>query len=332
LGRAGLAAILASAAVACSAPPQAAKPTPGVSPTTSPSWSPSAAPGASPSPADALPPYYIESLRRASYPGGRIEIGERMLRGGGFTKYRIRWPSQGQVMTGTLSLPDGPGPFPVVIVNHGFIPANRYWVGQDSGIFGDPMAAHGMISLAPDYPGYAGSGQLDPALPTLVATVVSVMDLISSLPSLPQADPARVAMMGHSNGGGVSLMLSVVDPRVKALALFAPISSDMADNAKKWWRGPTRGSVPSPEEAPDAYRHMSPRFYFNASTPPAIFLQGTLDEDIPAEWTNATIQALRDKGVEALVTWYPGARHDMVGADLADAGARAESFIRAHLG
>ena len=49
-------------------------------------------------------------------------------------------------MTGTISLPDGPGPFPVVVVNHGFIPPERYWIGQDSGIFGDPMASHGFIS------------------------------------------------------------------------------------------------------------------------------------------------------------------------------------------
>ena len=235
-------------------------------------------------------------------------------------------------MTGTISIPNGTGPFPVVIVNHGFIPTTRYWVGQDSGIFGDPMAAHGFISIAPNYPGYAGSGTLHPVYPAIIAEAVADLDLVSSLASVPAADVNRVAMMGHSNGGGVSLLMSVIDPRIKALALFAPVSSDMADNARKWWSALTRGGAPSPDDAPDVYAHISPRGYFSSATPPALFLQGTADEDIPAAWTTASLDALKAHGVDADVTWYPGARHDMVGPDLADADARAEAWIRRHVG
>jgi dienelactone hydrolase len=312
---------------ACSSPPASA-PHAAVSPA-----KPSAAATASPrpSPEPSYPPFYIESLRRLPHPGGAIQVGARMFRGAGFTKSQMSWPSQGQVMTGTISMPDGPGPFPVVIVNHGHIPANRYWIGQDSGIFGDPMAAHGFISLAPNYPGYAGSGQLDPVYPDIIGETIANLDLVSSLSSLPQADVGRVAMIGHSNGGGVALLMAVIDPRVKALALFAPVSSDMADNARKWWSGASRGAAPAPDAAPEAYAHISPRNYFTATTPPALFLQGTSDQDIPAAWTNATLGALQASGVQASVTWYPGALHDMVGSDLADADARAEAWIRQHL-
>jgi dienelactone hydrolase len=309
----------------CSSPPaSAARTAVRSSPT------PFASPSLSPQPH--YPPYYIESLRRQPHPGGQIQVGDRMFRGSGFTKSHMAWTSQGQTMTGTISMPDGAGPYPVVIVNHGFIPASRYWIGQDSGIFGDPMASHGFISIAPNYPGYSGSGQLDPAYPAIIAEAVAEMDLISSLPSLAQADRTRIALIGHSNGGGVSLLLSVVDPRVTALALFAPVSSDMADNARKWWTDANRGALPPPDSAAEVYRHISPRNYFSATSPPTLFLQGTLDQDIPAAWTNATLQALQDKGVEASVTWYPGAQHDMVGADLSDADARAEAWIRRHVG
>lgn len=294
---------------------------------------PSPAPATPPSfaPTPDYPPYYIESLRRQGHPGGQVEVGAEVLRGAGFTKHRVTWPSEGQVMTGTISMPDGAGPFPVVIVNHGHIPVSRYWVGQDSGIFGDPMAGHGIISIAPNYPGYAGSGKLNPAYPDVVAEAVADLDLISSLPTLPRADAKRVAMIGHSNGGGVSMLAGVVDPRVTALALFAPISSDMADNARKWWTGPSRGAAPDPAVAPEPYVHISPRNYFTPASPPTIFLQGTLDQDIPADWTNASLNALKAQGVDSSVTWYPGALHDMVGANLADADARAEAWIRGHL-
>ncbi|MEA2645327.1 MAG: hypothetical protein QOE92_410 [Chloroflexota bacterium] len=304
---------------------------PAASPQASPAASPS--PQESTSPAPAYPSYYIESLRTRPPQDGRITIGELMFRGAGYTKSHMTWTSGGQVMTGTASIPDGTGPFPVVIVNHGHIPEERYWIGQDSGIFGDPMAAHGFISLAPNYPGYAGSGEGDPAMPTIVRTAVTVMDLVSSLPSLPQADPARVAMMGHSNGGGVSQLVMVADSRVKAAVLFAPVSSDMADNARKWWL--TSGSaapLPTPEADPDGYAHISPRNYFGFNRAPTLLLQGTADQDIPAAWTTATFDALRAQGIKSRLDWFPGGRHDLVGGDLSRAVASAEAWVRETLG
>jgi dipeptidyl aminopeptidase/acylaminoacyl peptidase len=301
-------------------------------PSTSAQPSGGAAASASPTPDPNLPIFAIENLRTHAYPGGQIQVGAQMARGAGYTKSHMSWPSQGQTMTGTISMPDGPGPFPVVIVNHGHIPTSRYWIGQDSGIFGDPMASHGFISLAPNYPGYSGSGTLDPAYPSVIGEAVADIDMVSSLASLPQADTSRVAMIGHSNGGGVSLLISVIDKRVKAFALFAPISSDMADNARKWWNASdSRGGAPPPDAAPQIYAHISPRNYFTPSTPPMLFLQGTADQDIPADWTNATLAALQAKGVATSVQWYPGAQHDFGGSVLADADARAEAWIRQHI-
>jgi dipeptidyl aminopeptidase/acylaminoacyl peptidase len=253
-----------------------------------------------------------------------------MLRGPGFTKYHMSWPSGGQTMTGTLSLPDGPGPFPVVVVNHGFISPTTYWVGQDSGIFGDPMAAHGFISVAPNWPGYAGSGPAPADLPQIVGQVVATMDLISSLRSLPQADTSRVALIGHSNGGGISEIAMVVDWRIKAVVLHAPVSSDMADNARKWWvqRPESLAGLGTPDANPSGYRLLSPRNYFEAYQAPVLIVQGTSDHTIPAEWTNATYSALQRAGVETRLIWVPGADHDLVGADLDNAVAVQEAWIR----
>jgi uncharacterized protein len=319
-------------AAGCSTAPAARSPTP------SPSASPSvrAAAGAStpsPNPSPAYPPYYIESLRTRSYAGGKLEIRDQMFRGDGFTKFHMAWPSGGQVMTGTISLPDGPGPFPVVVVNHGFIPTDRYWIGQDSGIFGDPMAARGFISVAPNYPNYAGSGPGPPDMPNIVATSITVMDLVGSLSTIPQADPSRVGMIGHSNGGGVSLIVMSVDARVKSFALYAPVSSDMRDNARKWWlRNGSQGPLGNPDENPDGYAHISPRNYLDRTHSPVLFLQGTSDEDIPAEWTQTTIAALQAKAIPARFVSFPGAHHDLVGADLGNANAAAEAWIRQGIG
>ena len=283
-----------------------------------------------PAPTPALPPYYIESLRARPYPGGKLQVGEVMLRGAGFTKYRMSWPSANQTMTGTISLPDGNGPFPVVVVNHGFIPPERYWIGQDSGIFGDPMAAHGFISVAPNWPGYAGSGPGPADLPQIVGELVTALDLVSSLSSVAQADMSRIAFVGHSNGGGISQLAMVVDPRVKVVVLHGPVSSDMADNARKWWlqRPESLAGLGSPDSNATGYRHLSPRTYFETGQPPVLIIQGTADHSIPADWTNATYAALQQKGIESKLMWFEGADHDFVGAHLENAVAAQEAWIR----
>jgi uncharacterized protein len=286
-----------------------------------------------PTSAPALPAYYIESLRARQSVASKIEVLDLMFRGQGFAKHHVTWVSGGQTMTGTISLPDGPGPFPVVIVNHGHIPPERYWIGQDSGIFGDPMAAHGFISIAPNYVGYNGSGAGDGALLTNQRIAVTEMDLIASLASLPQADATRVGVVGHSQGGGVSEILMVVDPRLRAVVLHAPVSSSEAENAARLHA--RNGSWPplgDPAQDAQAYEQVSPRSYFAAWEPPTLLIQGTADHTIPAEHTQATFDALQRSGVHARLVWIPGGDHDLVGADLTAAVAEQEAWIRGALG
>jgi uncharacterized protein len=320
--------LVAGVLVGCSGAEASRSPAPTPSHRATPRPSPSAAP------TPQLPSYAVESLRTRPYPGGPIQIGALMVRGAGYTKYQMSWPSGGQTMTGTISLPDGNGPFPVVVVNHGFIPPERYWVGQDSGIFGDPMAAHGFISVAPNWPGYAGSGPGAPGLPSIAQELVATLDLISSLTSITQADVRRIALVGHSNGGGISQLAMVVDPRVKAVVLHGPISSDMADNARKWWVNTPGGTGPmgTPDQNPSGYALLSPRNYFDRKDAPVLIIQGTVDHSIPAEWTNATAAALQARGVRSRLSWYQGADHDFVGDDLNRAVAEQEGWIREALG
>jgi dipeptidyl aminopeptidase/acylaminoacyl peptidase len=284
--------------------------------------------------AASLPPYYIEALRARRYPGGRLALGASLRRGAGFTVYRMSWPSGGQTMTGSIEIPTGRGPFPVVLVAHGYVAPAAYVVGLDSWRYGDALAAHGFIVAAPDYPGHAGSGPGPAGLPAVVGIAVAALDLVSSLHTLRQVDARRLAVLGHSQGGGVALLAMVIDPRIRAVALFAPDSSDMADNARRWWAGDPAAAGPlgTPDQNPAGYAHVSPRRYFRRGQPPVLLVQGTADEQIPAAWTTATYRALRRAGVTTRLVWIPGAPHIMAGADLAGENAAAEAWIRHALG
>lgn len=320
------------AGAACGSGETAGRPQPSHRPAATPVAAPATSSTGAPAPAPTppLPPYAIESLRARAYPGGQIAVGDVMFQGQGYTKHHMSWPSGGQTMTGTISLPDGPGPFPVVVVNHGFIPPERYWIGQDSGIFGDPMAAHGFISVAPNWPGYSGSGPAPADLPQIVGQTVTALDLVSSLKSLPQADTSRIAFVGHSNGGGISEIAMVVDPRIRAVVLQAPVSTDMADNARKWWLGrpDSLAGLGTPDANPDGYRHLSPRNYLEPWMPPVLIVQGTVDHTIPADWTNATYAALQQRGIQSRLMWVQGGDHDLAGANLDGAVAAQEAWIR----
>ena len=339
-----LAAVLLAAGCSGSSSPARSAATPKPSAAASPAANtPAPTEAPTPAPTPPLPAYYIESLRARPYPGGQLQIGDEVTCQGysrcpkgdyAYHTRRLSWPSGGQTMTGWIALPEGSGPFPVVLVNHGFIPPERYGEGQDSFIFGEPMAAHGFIAVGPNWPGYRGSGPAPPDLPAIVGEVVTALDLLSSLRTLPQADTSKIACVGHSNGGGICQIAMVVDPRIKAVVLHGPISSDMADNGRKWWtnRPDSLGSIGSPDSNPEGYAHLSPRLYFQAGQAPVLIIQGTADHTIPREWTEVTLAALHEKGVVADVRWFQGADHDFVGRDLTEAVAAQEDWIRKALG
>lgn len=281
-----------------------------------------------------LPPYAIDALRARPHQAGGIAVGAVLASTSTYVKHAMTWTSMGATMTGVIDLPRGTGPFPVVVVNHGYVPVGQYYVGQDSSKYADPLAAAGFLTLSPNYPGYAGSGPGEHDVPPIVAEAISDMDLISALPSLSTADTSRVAVAGHSNGGGVSLLLLAAEPRVRAVVLYAPVSSDMADNARKWWVHSSGGTGPvgTPDSDPAAYALMSPRGHLPADGPPTLIMQGTDDEDIPAAWTAATVQALEASGTRTRFVSFPGAMHNFQGADLTRANGLAVDWLRGALG
>src|SRR5512138_3580857 len=70
--------------------------------------------------------YTIDFLRRRTYGGGQIEIMETMEDNVWFTRYLIRYPSDGLKIYGFINVPKGDGPFPVIIAVHGFVNVASY--------------------------------------------------------------------------------------------------------------------------------------------------------------------------------------------------------------
>src|SRR5258705_642196 len=85
-------------------------PVPSATPTPSPTTTP--VPTPTPDPVAGLT---IPDLRARDYGDGAIKIGELYRRGPGYSTYRMSYPTDGLRLTGLLHVPDGDGPFPLII-------------------------------------------------------------------------------------------------------------------------------------------------------------------------------------------------------------------------
>jgi dipeptidyl aminopeptidase/acylaminoacyl peptidase len=236
------------------------------------------------------------------------------------TGYDIAYPSDDLTITGVMHVPQGEGPFPVVILNHGYIPPERYWSGADTLFAGEYLAQHGHLTLASDFRGWGESDSGDNYFRT--GLVVDVLNLISALPSLPQADPERVGMWGHSMGGGVTTKAIVVDPRVKAAVLYGPVSADDQEVVRRFGGGMPRGDPGDPVQQSYVQtlsynraflRRTSPINYFDFVRAPVQIHQGTADEVTPPRWALAIERALATAGKEVEYYAYDGQGHAFQG-------------------
>jgi len=142
-----------------------------------------------------------------------------------------------------LWLPEGPGPFPGVLVLPG-----HFGDGKSSGECQDvahALAARGVVALAMDMPGVEEWDTPDRRIhfeegaynrAALVAAGTSSLGLQlhmarRGLDSLLEVAPVdRVAVTGASGGGVLSFYLGLVDPRVQAVVLASPVGIPRADH------------------------------------------------------------------------------------------------------
>jgi dienelactone hydrolase len=299
----------------------------------------------------------LAGLRGRDYPGGPVEIRQTLETAATYTRYYIAYPSDGLTITGIMQVPPGDGPFPVIILNHGYHDRESYWSGSGTWMAAEYLNGRGYLTIAPDYRTWGGSGWG----PSLFHTglVADVLNLIGSLATIPQADPARVGMWGHSMGGGITTKVLAVDPRVRAAVLYASNSADDADLIARWGRGCLSGEtqftavcnpgevIPAdlPPEIVAAYvaaaadpamlQQIAPIYALDAITAPVQIHIGTADgaehNATPPEWSYKLHDALLAAGKQSELFVYEGQGHLFAGSAWTDMIGRAADFFDAHV-
>lgn len=270
---------------------------------------------------------------------GAIAVGPVLAEDEAYTRYAIRYPSDGLTISGYLDLPRGQGPFPVIILNHGYYDPVRYRSGDGTAFVSDSLARRGYLTIAPDYRVYGDSD--DGNNDFRVGYVVDVVTLVNLLPTLPSdwADPTRVGMWGHSMGGGITLNAVVISERIKAAVVYGGVSGDMAqywNHVHAMWQRDEMNRAAerfgTPTERPDGYAKMSALNYVEHIRAAISIHHGTADEQVPYAWSEALHDRLRATGKEVEYFAYPQARHTFTGADHALFLDRVAAFFDRHLG
>jgi len=280
----------------------------------------------------------IAALRARRYEGGEITVLDTLRQAPAFTTYLISYPADELQVTGFLNVPAGEGPFPVVILNHGYVNPATYrpganYVRREA----DYLAARGYLTAGSDYrghgnsPGTAAGGHLEPAY------VIDVLNLMASVRRLPQADPARIGVWGHSMGGSISERVMVVSPDVRATVIWAGVSADAVDAwlyLRDWLRRPEEELVRRfghPDAIPEQYRRMSARAYLADVVGPVQIHHGTADASVPYQHGQTLAEALTALGKPHEFYSYPGAPHSFSGATWDLAMRRTLAFFDTYL-
>jgi dipeptidyl aminopeptidase/acylaminoacyl peptidase len=255
---------------------------------------------------------------REEFTGGRIRVTAREGETAAYTRDRVTYRSGDVTVSGVLLRPKGRGPFPAVVLNHGYIEPSVYAPGQGMAREQDYLANAGFVVLHTDYRGHAGS---DPATPldreSRLGYTRDTLNAVASLERAPYVDAERIGMVGRSMGGGVTLNALVAAPgMVDAAVIYASVSSRYLDNLRHFTQVSRPEAVEAifdrwgtPAEAPGFYRDLSSRAFFDRITEPLLIHHGDVDETCPFPWATTTQRLLEEAGVDSRLSVWEGEGH-----------------------
>jgi dipeptidyl aminopeptidase/acylaminoacyl peptidase len=265
----------------------------------------------------------IGDLSSRSYGGGALQVAETIHISEAFTRTLVSYASDGLTVYGFMNVPFGPGPFPVALVLHGYIPPRQYGTIAYTTRYADVLARNGYLVIHPNYRNHPPSDETEafaagrPEADFRVGYAVDVLNLLAIVEEqagkpgpLARADAQQLHLLGHSMGGGITLRVITVNPHVDAAVLYGSMSGDEAKNYERilqWSNGET-GQVELATPAEDLQR-ISPIYHLSRISAAISIHHGEADDVVPPEWSVELCNLLQEAAKVVECFSYPGAPH-----------------------
>lgn len=291
-------------------------------------------------------PMEIEGLRQREYPGSEIIIEETLAKGLNYSRYIASYMSEGNKIYGLLTIPEGEKPeggFPIIAFIHGYIDPKIYQTTSRYVEYQDGLARNGFITYKIDLRGHGNSEGEAVNGHFSEAYVVDTLNSIASLKKLPEANPGKIGIWGHSNGGEIGLRSMVVSNEIKAGVFWAGVVGSFEGmletyNSKIHFLYLGRG-VPElvrenelPSQNPDFWKKIDPYSYLEGIGGEIQLHHGTTDESVPIETSRELVAAMEKIGREVEYYEYPGANHNLSNPAFGRAMERTVEFFKREFG
>ncbi|MEX2029476.1 MAG: alpha/beta fold hydrolase [Anaerolineales bacterium] len=320
---------------ACSPAPLAPSPSaaPAASATNAPTAiPPSETPTVTPTP-DPYAGLTLLDLAARTYGGGSLREGEALADALDYTRYAIDYDSDGLRVFGFLDRPHGGGPFPVVLVLHGYVPTEGYSIQTYTARYAAWLARLGFLVIHTNYRNYPPS-DVGPNL-FRVGYAIDVLNLAAIVRAqagepgpLESADGARIGLFGHSMGGGIALRVITIDPEIRAAVLYGSMSGNERWNYEKIleWSDGERGLEEWAVPDADMVRIGAIEYLDRIEAAVSIH-HGAADPTVPPEWSADLCARLEGLGRQPECFSYPGQPHTFYGDTDAQFMGRVGEFF-----
>lgn len=214
----------------------------------------------------------------------------------------------GDTIQGWLAVPDGEGPFPMVLETHGgptsvrssrFSPRGQSWLDHGFAFF--TLNYHGSITFGKAFEKsiWGNLGDLE------------IQDMAAVYKWLVEnkiAQPDAVLLTGESYGGYLTLQALGRRPELWAggmaeiaIADWKTMYEDEAESLRGYQRALFGGA---PDEVPEATRKSSPITYAEQVRAPVMVIQGENDTRTPARQLRVYEEKLKSLGKQIEVHWF----------------------------
>lgn len=263
----------------------------------------------------------IDALTSRGYGEGQIADLGLISETTRFSRHLISYPSDGLVINGFIDIPFGAGPFPVIVLLHGYVDPSGYQIETYTARYAASFADAGYIVVHPNYRNYppsdAGPNEFRVGFAIDVLNLLAEVNAQAAQPGLLEsANPNAIFLWGHSMGGGIALRILTVGADVQGAVLYGSMSGDERRNFE-WIRDVLsegdRGNeeLTAPEEVLQA---VSPINFYDRISAPVSIHHGDIDEVVPPAWSTELCAQLQSLGKPVECFSYHNMPHTFYGS------------------